>query len=707
MKNLIVCLCLLVLPLSLLIADPDPVASEREVFVYLYNAHGDWEEYPFSFGTDSDEMKRVLVQEDQHLYRLNVSLDEDHIRLAIGEKTMDWGLPEGNESLFIGIPNLELFPYGVDVSTKADLLARNPLEFRIEGKMPLVEFSEVTLLMPFLAWPQENNVMSTQLVPTNDWRTMRFAFEGVLANRSLVFVQIGDRYFPVLITEDHGYTAHLEFDETSGKIQIQSEEDDISQTFLNERYQQEGMTEAEYADFVATFRDSELRAPLIRQLNLEVLDSRWEDTNRADEFDQLFRVLHLLGSDATEQAFAHAYQERIDQETSWLHHRLHEWEEVPATGFVFSLLLFAIAIVIRIVRPRSSLNRFFLGIELFTHTCAWFILIEDTLVSMEETVYFLHIGSLPLVFSAMAAFYIMVFLLIPDMLARRGGWGRQISHLGLLVLGVVAVGFFQVINPLVDYSIVWTYDTWTFMEFSGDRHFLQYRLDDLNIAVVIFSIIYGAGRHVITRRLTQLETKSSALGAELNALKTQISPHFFFNSLNTVYSFSLSENSPKTAEAITKLSDLMRFVIYQGNQEFISLDKELDYLADYIDLQELRLDPAQHQVKFEIEGDPTGLEIAPLLLISLIENAFKHGISMSQPCFVDIRIYIEGDLLELSVENAIHGEKVIAGSTHEKEGGLGLVNTRQRLDLLYPGRYQWDTDVEEDRYLTRLSVVLN
>lgn len=131
MKNLIVCLCLLVLPLSLLIADPDPVASEREVFVYLYNAHGDWEEYPFSFGTDSDEMKRVLVQEDQHLYRLNVSIDEDHIRLAIGEKTMDWGLPEGDEALFIGIPNLELFPYGVDVSTNADLLARKPLELSL------------------------------------------------------------------------------------------------------------------------------------------------------------------------------------------------------------------------------------------------------------------------------------------------------------------------------------------------------------------------------------------------------------------------------------------------------------------------------------------------------------------------------------------------------------------------------------------------
>lgn len=706
MKNLIVCLCLLVLPLSLLIADPDPVASEREVFVYLYNAHGDWEEYPFSFGTDSDEMKRVLVQEDQHLYRLNVSIDEDHIRLAIGEKTMDWGLPEGDEALFIGIPNLELFPYGVDVSTNADLLARKPLEFQIEGEIPLVEFSEVTLLMPFLAWPEENNVMSTQLVPTNDWRTMRFAFSGVLASRSLVFVQVGDRYFPVLITEDHGNTARLEFVEAEGKIQIRSEEDDFSQAFLDERYQQEGMTEVEYANFVEAFHDPELRAPVIRQLNQEVLDSRWETSGEADEFDRLFRVLHLLGADATEQAFAHAYQERMDRETSWLHQRLHEWEEVPATGFAFSLLLFAIAIVIRIVRPRSSLNRFFLGIELLTHSFAWFILMGETLISMEETAYFLHIGSLPLLFSAMAAFYIMVFFLMPDMLTR-GGWARQISHLGLLILGVVAVGFFQVINPLVDYSIVWTYDTWTFLQFSGDKHFLEYRLDDLNFGVVIFSVIYGAGRHVITRRLTQLETRSSALGAELNALKTQISPHFFFNSLNTVYSFSLSENSPKTAEAITKLSDLMRFVIYQGNQEFISLDKELDYLADYIDLQELRLDPAQHQVKFEVEGDPTGLEIAPLLLISLIENAFKHGISMSQPCFVDIRIYIEGKLLELSVENAIHGEKVIAGSTHEKEGGLGLVNTRQRLDLLYPGRYQWDTDVEKDRYLTRLSVVLN
>lgn len=219
-------------------------------------------------------------------------------------------------------------------------------------------------------------------------------------------------------------------------------------------------------------------------------------------------------------------------------------------------------------------------------------------------------------------------------------------------------------------------------------------------STLLISTFISANRLFIRQRLDQLDLQRTQLSANLRQLQAQISPHFFFNTLNSVYGFALQENSPRTVEALEKLSSLMRFAIYQGNEPYIPLEQEINYLNDYVDLQKLRLDPQKHEVQFEVNGEVPDAHIAPLLLITLIENAFKHGLSMRHPSFIHIQLDLNPSQLTLQVSNSTHPDK------QQETGGLGLVNIRQRLDLLYPDRYTWTSQQGPDRYETMLQLTL-
>jgi LytS/YehU family sensor histidine kinase len=168
--------------------------------------------------------------------------------------------------------------------------------------------------------------------------------------------------------------------------------------------------------------------------------------------------------------------------------------------------------------------------------------------------------------------------------------------------------------------------------------------------------------------------------SELKALKSQINPHFLFNSLNNIYSLSMGE-SGKAPAAILKLSGLMRYMLYESNEEKVSLEKEIAFLENYVDLQRLRSDP-HAKIEYNRDGSPGGLKIAPLLLLPLVENSFKHGIK-GDPAggYVKINMDIGENELELSLENN-------KGKVDEIEdlenSGIGLANVKRRLELLYP-----------------------
>jgi hypothetical protein len=192
--------------------------------------------------------------------------------------------------------------------------------------------------------------------------------------------------------------------------------------------------------------------------------------------------------------------------------------------------------------------------------------------------------------------------------------------------------------------------------------------------------------------------KVENLNAELKFLKSQINPHFLFNCLNTIYSLA-HKHSAQTEDAIVKLSTIMRYMIYDSNEDKVQLQQELQYLEDYIDIQRLRM-PDDIVVDYAVQGNPAGLKIEPMLLVPFVENAFKHGISYAEPSFIAIALAIERNQVRLVVENSRFRKRVA------EKGGIGLQNVRKRLELLYAGEHDLEITESENQFIVDLKIVL-
>ncbi len=173
------------------------------------------------------------------------------------------------------------------------------------------------------------------------------------------------------------------------------------------------------------------------------------------------------------------------------------------------------------------------------------------------------------------------------------------------------------------------------------------------------------------------------VAAELSFLKSQVHPHFLFNTLNNLYALTLIK-SDKTPDIVLKLSDLLDYMIYNSNEEFVSLSKELEILKSYIELEKMRYNE-RLDLQFEIEGDVNGFRIAPLILLPFIENSFKHGASNDRinPA-IRIKLQIEREYMILNVLNSVPTDKIEDDSVAQ---GIGLKNVKRRLELIYPNEH--------------------
>lgn len=196
------------------------------------------------------------------------------------------------------------------------------------------------------------------------------------------------------------------------------------------------------------------------------------------------------------------------------------------------------------------------------------------------------------------------------------------------------------------------------------------------------------------------KTKKEKTEAELAYLKTQINPHFLFNTLNTIYSLAV-ERSAETAQAVVKLSGMMRYVLKETTKEYIPLEAELEYIDSYIDLQKDRFDDTI-RLSYTVSGDPTGKRIAPLLLIPFIENAFKHGINPEADSVVNVCIDIKQDELKMIVTN-----NVVPVQGDEPKSGIGIENTRGRLAMLYPAAHRLSVTEQNGIFIVELSLHLS
>jgi two-component system LytT family sensor kinase len=189
-------------------------------------------------------------------------------------------------------------------------------------------------------------------------------------------------------------------------------------------------------------------------------------------------------------------------------------------------------------------------------------------------------------------------------------------------------------------------------------------------------------------QLYALRTQLGRSLANLDFLRSQINPHFLFNALNTIYSLSLQEKAERTSEAVEKLGEMMRFMLLENTQDKISLTREFEYLQNYIGLQRLRTDTnpqIQIDVDIQREVDPS-LQIAPMLLIPFVENAFKHGISLRHASHLKISLEVKEHSVYFDVNNSKHVKT--DNDPEEHKNGIGLVNVRQRLEHVYPGKHE-------------------
>ncbi|MEO6819390.1 MAG: histidine kinase [Ginsengibacter sp.] len=197
-----------------------------------------------------------------------------------------------------------------------------------------------------------------------------------------------------------------------------------------------------------------------------------------------------------------------------------------------------------------------------------------------------------------------------------------------------------------------------------------------------------------------VEAQNERMAAELDLLKSQIHPHFLFNTLNNLYSYTL-ENSEKAPEIILKLSNLLRFMIYESNVAYIPLEKEISLLQQYIELEQLRYSD-RLDISFTINGDLNGKQIAPLLLLPFLENAFKHGISHQlDQCWISFDLRLSGPFLYFKLINSKDKDET---SGFTEASGLGLQNVKRRLALLYPGNYKLETLEKEEIFIVNLEL---
>lgn len=233
-------------------------------------------------------------------------------------------------------------------------------------------------------------------------------------------------------------------------------------------------------------------------------------------------------------------------------------------------------------------------------------------------------------------------------------------------------------------------------------------MDIFTIAIV--AVILGISTSVTTIQKWQADKqhhqqlREEKTASELAFLKAQINPHFFFNTLNNIYALTY-ENAETSRKAIHQLSRMMRYLLYDTKQEFTRLSDEINFLKDYIDLMKLRLTD-RVAIDFSYPVSVPNVMVAPMLFLPYIENAFKHGTSVNERSEILIAISQTDHTLMLHVKNDIIDNKSVAP---EEYGGIGLENTRRRLDLLYPGKYQlsFSESVSSREYNVYLSIDLS
>ncbi|WP_443937463.1 sensor histidine kinase [Pedobacter sp. MW01-1-1] len=293
----------------------------------------------------------------------------------------------------------------------------------------------------------------------------------------------------------------------------------------------------------------------------------------------------------------------------------------------------------------------------------------------------------------LSTYYVNYFFLIPGLIKKRKKYWLYLIVFFVLIIGVA----------FLKTGIAVLYPTELLQHLNREG-----KLQDTPVTDFAFGSAFIAGFFLISSciiRFTidwfaseriQRNLESERREMELQFLKSQLNPHFLFNSLNNIYSLAY-QKSEKTADAILKLSEIMRYMIYESNTPTVSLSKEVDYLTSYIELQRIRFKDGAY-IELSLNGEIDDQKIVPLMLISFVENAFKHGIVTDPLDPVKINISANQKILHFSVINKKGTQN------KDAQGGVGLTNVERRLQLVYPDRYKLNVVNSATHYICELMI---
>jgi sensor histidine kinase YesM len=325
----------------------------------------------------------------------------------------------------------------------------------------------------------------------------------------------------------------------------------------------------------------------------------------------------------------------------------------------------------------------------FFHAIFW--VIYWVFASMQDVVFisqFKDTFNLPTVLGSMGVVYFNYYYWIPKyMIKQRRVVFYTVSIFSIIVLNSWVVYLvMRLLFPNKEYYFSWEpafiffVDTTVLVAFTTAFKFIQQWHERNNYAV-------------------QLEKKN--LESELEMLKSQINPHFIFNTLNTIYFLMEQKEDVRAKEALLKFSDTLSHQLYDYNKDWIDLGKEVDYLQNYIELQRLRHDEELLDLKCDLPEQVNGYVIAPMLLIPFVENAFKYS-SNSSGYQVGIQLSVKDGVLDFTTENSINQNS----RNQERVGGIGLKNVQRRLALTYPGRHELSIEDDGETYKSHLKIKL-
>ncbi len=345
------------------------------------------------------------------------------------------------------------------------------------------------------------------------------------------------------------------------------------------------------------------------------------------------------------------------------------------------------------------------NVEITIHICFWAYIFVSPLIFVrggEEIDWGRYFQRLYFPLSSCAVFYLNYFYFIPRYVLHNKRYGHfALYNILLIVVLMLSRDYYVTLLPPIEPEM-------------GSRPHRRPNVDDhhwffqamfvlrnfLSLAFLVF--LATVVKLSVQWRKAEVARQQAELGrseAELMNLKNQINPHFLLNTLNNIYALTAFD-ADQAQQAISRLSRLLRYVLYENQAPQVSLRKEVEFLHTYIELMRIRLtDNVKIDVQMNLPPDDDR-PVAPLIFISLVENAFKHGVSPTQPSFIHIALQVDDDGLHFCCRNSNFPKA--AGD--KSPGGIGLTQVQRRLDYSYPGRYTWHYGVDGDTYYSQIDI---